>query len=256
MLGVDQAVIGGVRLVEHRKAARVLLPREAAAIDDGAAERGAVPAHELGERMHHDIGAVVDRPQQDRRGNGIVDDERNAVAGADRGQRLDVADIAGRIADALAEDRARFLVDQLFDRAGLIGFGKARGDALAWQDMAEQRVGRAVELRHRDDIAAHLGEVEHRVVERRLPRAHAHRLEAAFERGDAALKHRDGRIADAAVAEAFDFKIEQRGAVLGAVELVGYGLIDRNRDGLGRRLGFITAVDGDCVAFHIVPPYV
>ena len=188
--------------------------------------------------------------------NGIVDDERNAVAGADRGQRLDVADIARRIADALAEDRARFLVDQLFDRIGLIGFGKAHGNALARQHMARTACGRAVELRHRDDVAAHLGEVEHRVIERRLPRADAHRLEPALELGDAALKHRDGRIADAAVAEAFGFKIEQGGAMLGAVELVGYGLIDRNRDGLGRRLGLITAVDGDRVTFHVVPPYV
>ena len=53
----------------------------------------------------------------------------------------------------------------------------------------EQRVGGAVKLRHRDDVAAHLGEVEHRVVERRLPAGDAQRIEAAFERGDAALEH-------------------------------------------------------------------
>ena len=121
--------------------------------------------------------------------------------GGDCGQRLDVADIAGRIADALAKDRAGLVVDQLLDRVGLIGFGEAHVDALARQNVREQRVGGAVELRHRNDVAAHLGEIEHRVIERRLAGAHAQRVEAAFERGDAALQHGGGRIADAAIAD-------------------------------------------------------
>ena len=76
--------------------------------------------------MHDDVGAVVDRPQQDRRRHGVVDDQRHAMTMRDRGQRLDVADIAGRIADALAEDRARVVVDQLLDRIGAVALGKAR----------------------------------------------------------------------------------------------------------------------------------
>ena len=78
----------------------------------------------------------------------------------------------------------------------------------------------------------------------------AQRLDAAFQRGDAAFQHRDGRIADAAVAIAFDFEIEQRGAVIGAVELVGDGLIDRHRDGFGRRVGFVAAVNGQRLVLH------
>ena len=74
MLGVDQAVIGRVGLVEHREAARVRFPREAAAVDDGAAERRAVAAQEFRQRMDDDVGAVIDRPQQDRRRHGVVDD--------------------------------------------------------------------------------------------------------------------------------------------------------------------------------------
>ena len=172
----------------------------------------------------------------------------------DRGQRLDVADVAGRIADALAEHRAGLVVDQLLDRVGLIGFGEAHADALPRQNVREQRVGGAVELRHRNDVAAHLGEIEHGVIERRLPGAHAQRVDAAFQRGDAALEHVGGRIADAAIAEALGFEIEQGGAVIGAVELVGHGLIDRHRDGLGGRIGLVAAVDGHRFAFHAFPP--
>ena len=107
MLGVDQAVIGVIGLAEHRKASRVLCPGKVAAIDDDAAERCAMPAHELGERVHHDIGAVLDRPQQHRRGHGVIHHKRDAVPVRHPRQRLDIADVAGRIADAFAEDGAR-----------------------------------------------------------------------------------------------------------------------------------------------------
>ena len=120
------------------------------------------------------------------------------------GERLDVANVSRRIADALTEDRAGFLVDELFDRLGLIGFGKADIDALARQNVREQRVRGAVELRDGHDIAAHSGEVEHGVVQCRLPRAHAQSREAALKRGHAAFEHGGRRIADAAVAVAFD----------------------------------------------------
>ena len=93
----------------------MLLPGKLAAIDDGSAQRGAVPAHELGQRMHHDVRAVFDGPQQDRRGDGIVDDQRHAVFVGHARQRLDIANVSRRIADTFAKDRARFIIDQLFD---------------------------------------------------------------------------------------------------------------------------------------------
>jgi hypothetical protein len=72
--------------------------------------------------------------------------------------------------------------------------GEAHGDALARQHVREQRVGGAVELRHGDDVAAQLGDVEHGVVQRRLAAGDAERFHAAFEGGDAAFQHGGGRI--------------------------------------------------------------
>jgi hypothetical protein len=114
----------------------------------------------------------------------------------------------------------------------------------------KQRIGRAIELRHRHDVGAHVGEVEDRIVESGLAGTRAQRFDTAFELGDAPLQHRRGRIADAAIAVAFDFKIEQSGAVIGALKLVGHRLIDWNRNRARRRLSFITAVHRDRVAFH------
>ena len=93
-------------------------------------------------------------------------------------------------------------------------------------------------------------EVEHRVVHRGLAGGHAHRLHSAFERGHAPLQHGSGRIADARVAVALGFQIEERRGVFGAVECVGHGLVDGHRNGLRRRVGLVTGVNGDCFAFH------
>ena len=153
----------------------------------------------------------------------------------DRRQRPYVADIARRIADAFAEHGARVLIDQLLDRLGGIGAGETHLDPLARQNMGEQRVRGAVELRQGNDVAAHRREVEHGVVQRRLAGTHAERLDAAFERGDAALKHGGRRVADTAVAVTLGFEVEQGGAVIGAVEFVGDGLVDRDRDRPGCR---------------------
>jgi hypothetical protein len=39
---------------------------ELPAVDDDAADRGAVTAEELGRRVHDDVGAVLERAQQER----------------------------------------------------------------------------------------------------------------------------------------------------------------------------------------------
>ncbi len=193
---------------------------------------------------------MIDRAQQDRRRHRIVDDQRNAVPVRDLGQRLDVADVAGRIADAFAEHGARALVDQLLDRRRRVGLGKPHIDALPRQQMGEQRMRRAIELRHRHDVAAELRDVERRVIQGRLPGAHAQGFQAALEGGDAPLEHGVGGVADPAVAMSLGLEIEQRRPVLGAVERIGHGLIDRDRHGLRGRLDVVAAMDRDGLAFH------
>jgi hypothetical protein len=58
------------------------------------------------------------------------------------------------------------------------------------------------------------------------------RADAAFEFGDTPFENRGGRVGDAAIAIAFGLEVEQSGAVVGAVEGIGCGLIDRNGDAL------------------------
>ena len=83
-----------------------------------------------------------------------------------------------------------------------------------------------------------------------LARRNRERADAAFEFGDAALQDGRRRIADTGVSVAVDLKIEQRRAVIGAVKCVGRGLVDRNCDGLCRRISFKSAVNGDRLGTH------
>ena len=154
MFGIDQIVIREVRLSEHRETLSVLHPGEPAAIDDDSAERRAVPAHELRQRMHHNVCAVFDRPQQDGRCDRIVDDKRNAVIVGHARERLEVTNVSRRISDAFAKDAACFVIDQPFDGVGLIRLRKADIDPLTWQNVSEQCVRGAVKLRSRNDVAA------------------------------------------------------------------------------------------------------
>lgn len=65
-------------------------PVELAGIHDHAAHDGTVPAHELGCRMHHDIGTVLDGAQQVGRGERGIHDERQTMTVSDFGPTLEV----------------------------------------------------------------------------------------------------------------------------------------------------------------------
>ena len=207
-------------------------------------------AEKLGQRMNRDVGAVIERLQQDRRRDGVVDHQRHAMPMRDLCQRFDVADIAGGIADRLSEDRLGVVVDQSFDGVGLVAVGETGRDALTRQDVAEQGVRRAVQLRDRDDVAAAVGEIDEGKMQRRLTGRDRERPDAAFEFGNAFFQYRRGRIGDPAVAVALRFEIEQRGAMIGAVECVSHRLVDRNGDRLGCRIGFIAGMNGDRLVTH------
>jgi hypothetical protein len=200
--------------------------------------------------MHRDVGAVVEGLQQDRRRDRVVDQQRHAMAVRDLRQRLDIADIAGGISDGLGEHRLGVLVDQFFDRVRLVAFGETAGDALPRQYMSKQRIRRAVELRNGNDIAAAIGEIDEREMQRRLTARDRERADAAFEFGDALFEHSGGGVGDPAIAKAFGFQIEQGGAVIGAVEGIGDGLVNRDGDRLGRGIGIVAGVNGDRLIAH------
>ena len=243
-LGIDHAVVAHVRLVQALEARLVLGPGELAAVDDGAAQRGAVPAQVLGQRVHHDVGAVLERPDQVGRAHGVVDDQRHAVLVRDGRHAGDVGDVAGRVADGLHVHGLGALVDQLGEAGRVAVVGKAGLDAVLRQRVREQVVGAAVQCRAADDVVAHLGDGLQRVQDGRLAAGHRQRADAAFQRRHALFQHVGGGVRDAGVDVARHLQVEQVGAVLRAVEGVSHGLVDRHRHRLGGRVRRVAGVHG------------
>ena len=157
------------------------------------------------------------------------------------------------IADGFREYSLGVLVDQPLDRVRLVAVREPGVDALARQDVREQRVGRAVELRNGDNVAAGVGKVDKGIMQRRLSGRNRERADAALEIGHALFEYCRGWIGDPAVAISFGFEIEQSCAVIGAIEGIGDRLVDRNRNRFGYRIGVVAGVNGDGFVAHCPP---
>ena len=252
-LGINHAVVADIGLIQAREALTVLRPRELAAIDDRAAHAIAVAAQVLGERMHDDVGAVLDRAQQVGAGHGVVDDERDSGGVCHLGERRDVGDVAQRVADGFAEDRLGTVVYESSEGLGLARIGKAHCEALLREGVRKQVVGAAVERGGRDDVVAGLGDRLDRVGDRRHAGGDGKRCNAAFERRDALFQHVGRRVHDAGVDVARHLQVKQIGPVLGTVKRIGNRLIDGDRDGFGGRIGGVAGVHGQGFNLHGLP---
>ncbi|MNS81596.1 hypothetical protein D3C72_1153100 [compost metagenome] len=252
-LGIDHAVIGHLGLVQAAEARLVLGPGEVAAVDDGPADAGAVAADILGQGVDDDVGAVLDRAGQVGGRHGVVDDQRQALGVGRIGQGGEVHDIAQRIADGLAEDRLGALIGVGGDGGDVVGVDEAHLDAVLGQGVGEQVVGAAIEGAGGDDVVAGLGDGQDGVGDGRHARGHGQGRDPALQRRQTLLQHVGRRVHDAGVDIARHLQVEQVGPVLGVVEGVAGGLIDRHRDRLGRRVGRIAGVDGERVELHAFP---
>ena len=179
------------------------------------------------------IGAVVERLHQPRRGEGRVDQQRQAVFMGDRRDGRDVEHVQSRVAEGLAEEQPRLGADRRTPGVMVAGAHESRGDAEARQGVVQQVVGAAVERARADDVAAGAGQRADRQVQRGLTTGRGDRAHAAFERRHSLLEHRIGRIRDAAVDVSRALHVEQRRCVLAVLE------DERGRqvDGYGARAG-------------------
>ena len=73
--------------------------------DDHPADDVGVPVEELGHAVHDQVGAELERPLQQRRGEGVVDDEERAVLVRERGALGEVGERQGRVCRALDVDQ-------------------------------------------------------------------------------------------------------------------------------------------------------
>jgi hypothetical protein len=82
------------------------------------------PPDELGQGVDDHVGSVVIGLQHERGGHRVVHDEGDAGRVGHGGHGLEVDDVAGRVADGLAEDGTGLLVDEGGDRLGPVVGGE------------------------------------------------------------------------------------------------------------------------------------
>ena len=242
------AVVARIGLGEAREAVAVGHPVKVARIDHDAADRGAMATDKLGERVHHDVGAVLKRTAQDGSGHRVVHDERHAHGVRGVGPGTKVNHVQRRVAERLHEHRAGVLVGQFGDRLGVVALGEAHFDAELRQRVGEQVVGTAVQLRLGDDVVAGAAHVEYRVGNCSLTGCQSAGGDAALQLGDALLQHIPGGVHDSGVDVARLGKREQVRGVLGIVEDERGRLVDRHGPCIGGRVGCLTPVKGNGVA--------
>ena len=196
----------------------------------------------LGGRVHDDVRAVLDRPAEGSRAEGVIHHQRNAGVVRDCRQGLEVRHVEPRIADGLDVEQAGARVDGGADLVEVVDVHEPGRDAPLGQGVGEQVVGAAVERLRRDQVVARARQVEHGERLGGLAAGHRERRDPALELGDPLLEHVARRVHDAGVDVAEHPQPEQIGGVLGVVENVARRRVDRDGARVGGRIGGLPGV--------------
>ena len=134
------------------------------------------------------------------------------------GDRLDIGDAAAGIGDRLDEDRLGVRRDRALEAADIVGIGPHHVPAETLEGVGELVDRAAIEFSRGDEfVAGHQQLLKHDDL-RGVSRRDRERGGAAFERGDAFLQHRLGRVSDAGIDVSERLQPEQRRGMIGVVE--------------------------------------
>ena len=229
------AVIAGIRLGERREFAGSF-PVKCAAVDDYAAQRGAVPADEFCRGMDDDIRAVLDGAEQVRRREGVVHHERDPVPVGDFRGGFDVCDVGIGVAERLKKEAPRVLRDRLLDGLGIQKIGKRRVDAVFGKRVRQQVEGAAVNIFRGYDAFPGVREILEGVGERGSPRSDRQSRGAALQCSHAPLKGVLRGVRQARIDVPGLREIEPGRCLRAVFKYIGRGLIDRHSARAGRRI--------------------
>ena len=109
----------GVALLVEVQDIRIAGPVEEAGVGHGAAQRIAVAADVLGQRIDDQAGADALRQEEEGSGDGVIDDIDDAARLAQRSDGCQIGHLCARVGNRLDEDHARFRPQGRFDIGGI-----------------------------------------------------------------------------------------------------------------------------------------
>ena len=230
--GHKRETVARVLFSELRELA-ALGPVELTAIHDDTAESRAVTTDELGCGMHHDVGTVFNRANQVRSTEGVVDDQRNLVLVSDFGDSVDIRNVGMRVAESFDEDELRVALDSGFHTLEVVSVNESRFDTEVTERMLHQVESTAVNRALDNHVVSAAGKSRDGVSDGCGTRSNRESGNAAFEGSDTFFENALSRIGDAAVDVTTGLQGKAVCGVLGIVENVRGGLVNRNRAGIG-----------------------
>ncbi len=224
------AVVGKIRF-RYLRISAGRLPVEVALVDDRAPDRGAVAPDHLGERVHGDVGPVLERVEERGRRDRVVDDQRQLVLVRHLGDGLEIVHVALRVADGLGVEQPGVLVDGPLEVGRVARIDKAGFDPEALERERELGVGAAVELVAGHEVLAHRGDGRDGVEDGGLAGSRGQGAGGAVKGREPLLEHLGGGIGQPGVEIAELLEGEEVRGVLAVAEHVAAGLIDGDRPG-------------------------
>ena len=197
----------------------------------------------LGGALHHHISAVLDGANQGASSaKGVVNNQRNAMVMGQGSQGFEIGDVEAGVTHRLDIDGLGVLVDLGLKAFRVIAFGEFHLNPQPRELNLELVVGAAVEEGGGDQVVASLHEVGDGQKLRRLPRGGGHSSHATLQRRHPLFKDIGGGVHQAGVDVPEFLQPKEIGAVLGVIEDVGGGLINRNRTGIGGGIRLLASV--------------
>lgn len=209
--------------------------------EKSAAENVAVPVDVLGQRVEHDVRAVLDRSLQGRRGEGAVDDDDQAGGMRQLGDPCDIQDVGGRVHRRFEVNHPAPRRDRLVEVLRLGEIDRNDLDAEARQPLVQHRHDVRVERAVNDKFVALRQQRQCEAAECRHPRSESKTRFGTFEIREAPLQDLGGRVVLSRVELAAECGCGI--VVLHARKPIGRGHEDRWLNRVGVLGGVVSVVD-------------
>ena len=200
---------------------------ELAGFYNNAAESRSVAAEELRCGMNNDVSAVLDRTNQVRSSEGVINYKWKSVTVCDFGNCVNVRKIAVGISESLKEDCSRIVLNGIFHFLQVSGVDKCGRYAVLRKRMLQKVEGAAVDGLLGYDVAAVCRKCLNRVGDCCCTGSNCQCCAAAFKCCDSFLKNALRRVGQTTVNVTGIGKTETVCCVLAVMEYICCSLVNR-----------------------------
>ena len=184
---------------------------------------------------------MLQRTEQIRGAEGVVDDNRQTVLLGDLGDGVDVGDVGVGVAERLEIDDRGVVLDGTLDLFQVMGIDKGGLDAKLGERMLQQVVGATVDGLLSHHVVTGLGKSLQGIGDGSSTGGDGKTRHATLEGGDTVLEDALGGVGQTAVNVTGVGKTKAVGGVLGVAEHIARGLVDRHGAGVGCGIGALLA---------------